>query len=116
MNSCPMNKIRIPMPSLEDASNNKRVEEDRSVTIEAAVVRIMKVYLFTKTNLDQFIYYFIFQARKQLSHQQLTAEVLAQLAFFKPDPKSVKKRIESLIDREYLERDADNANTYKYLA
>lgn len=43
-----MNKIRIPMPSLEDAANNKRVEEDRSVTIEAAVVRIMKVHLFTR--------------------------------------------------------------------
>jgi cullin 1 len=41
--TCPMIKIRIPMPSLEDSSNNKRVEEDRSVAIEAAVVRIMKV-------------------------------------------------------------------------
>lgn len=40
---CPMNKVRIPMPSLEDSANNKRVEEDRSVAIEAAVVRIMKV-------------------------------------------------------------------------
>jgi cullin 4 len=28
----------------------------------------------------------------------------------------LKKRIESLIDREYLERDAANVNTYNYLA
>lgn len=28
----------------------------------------------------------------------------------------IKRRIEALIDREYLERDADNQNTYKYMA
>lgn len=85
------------MAVLDDSHNVKRVEEDRSIAIEAATVRIMK-------------------ARKTLSHQQLLAEVLAQLAFFRPDPKLIKKRIESLIDREYLERDPDNPNTYRYLA
>lgn len=35
---------------------------------------------------------------------------------FKPDPKQIKKRIEDLIAREYLERDANNPNHYKYLA
>ena len=61
-------KFRIPMASLEDGKNSKRIEEDRTVAIEAAVVRIMK-------------------ARLTLQHQQLVAEVLSQLAFFKPDPK-----------------------------
>jgi hypothetical protein len=28
----------------------------------------------------------------------------------------IKKRIEALIDREYLERDTENSNTYRYLA
>ena len=35
---------------------------------------------------------------------------------FKPDPKQIKKRIEDLIAREYLERDSNNNNVYKYLA
>lgn len=85
------------MASLEEMTNVKRVEEDRSIAIEASVVRIMK-------------------ARKTFSHQQLVAEVLSQLAFFRPDPKLIKRRIEALIDREYLERDSENNNTYKYLA
>mmetsp|Transcript_27867 Transcript_27867/g.46836 ORF Transcript_27867/g.46836 Transcript_27867/m.46836 type:complete len:789 (-) Transcript_27867:312-2678(-) len=95
--TCPMRKIRIPMSLLEESHNPKRVEEDRTVAIEAAIVRIMK-------------------ARLTLAHSQLVAEVLSQLSFFRPDPKLIKRRIEALIDREYLERDKDNTNHYKYMA
>jgi len=93
----PMRQLRIPMASLEESHNPKRVEEDRSIAIEAAVVRIMK-------------------ARKTLTHQQLVSEVISQFNIFKPEPKLIKRRIEALIDREYLERDADASNTYRYLA
>ena len=58
--------------------------------IDAAIVRVMKT-------------------RKTLSHKLLVAELLQQLKF--PIKQSdLKKRIESLIDREYLERDGGNAN------
>jgi len=93
----PMRRIRIPMASLDESHNAKRVEEDRSNAIEAAIVRIMK-------------------ARKRMAHHQLVAEVLSQLHFFRPDPRVVKRRIEHLIDREYLERDAEQSSIYKYLA
>jgi len=94
---CPHRKIKIPPPVSEETHNKERVEEDRSIAIEAAIVRIMKM-------------------RKQLSHQQLVSEVLTQLAFFKPNPKLIKQRIEHLIEREYLERDANNSSMYRYLA
>eukprot|EP00544_Gedaniella_sp_CCMP2646_P005671 CAMPEP_0202484896 /NCGR_PEP_ID=MMETSP1361-20130828/3851_1 /ASSEMBLY_ACC=CAM_ASM_000849 /TAXON_ID=210615 /ORGANISM="Staurosira complex sp., Strain CCMP2646" /LENGTH=745 /DNA_ID=CAMNT_0049113657 /DNA_START=28 /DNA_END=2265 /DNA_ORIENTATION=- len=95
--SCNMRKLRIPMASLDATHNARKVEEDRSIAIEAAIVRIMK-------------------ARKTLPHQQLIGEVLTQLAFFKPNPRVIKRRIEGLIEREYLERSADNPNVYNYLA
>ena len=60
----------------------------------AAIVRIMK-------------------ARKVLSHSLLISELFQQLKF-PIKPPDLKKRIESLIDREYLERES-NAS-YRYLA
>lgn len=36
--------------------------------------------------------------------------------FMQPDVKAIKKRIEDLITRDYLERDKENPKLYKYLA
>ena len=64
--------------------------------MDAAIVRIMK-------------------SRKTLSHTLLVSELFGQLKF--PIKMSdLKKRIESLIDREYLERDTQNSNVLNYLA
>ena len=74
-----------------------QVEDDRSHSIEACAVRIMKF-------------------RKTMPHNQLVAEIMSQLQFFQPDLKVIKRRLEHLIDREYLERDPANAQVYRYLA
>ena len=75
-----------------------KVEEDRRHLVEAAIVRIMK-------------------ARKSLGHNELFAEVTRQLSVrFNPSPQFVKKRIESLIEREYLERSQDDHRLYSYVA
>ena len=82
----------------EKADTRQRVEEDRKPQIEAAIVRIMK-------------------ARKTLDHNSVITEVTRQLApRFLPNPAVVKKRIESLIERDFLERDATDRKLYRYLA
>lgn len=77
----------------------KKADDERGLAIDAAVVRIMK-------------------SRKTLSHQQLMTETIDILkARFSPDVSMIKRKIESLIEREYLERGSDAANpSYNYLA
>ncbi|KAL5711512.1 Cullin-1 [Ranunculus cassubicifolius] len=94
-----MRRIRIPLPPVDEKKKViEDVDKDRKYAIDAAIVRIMK-------------------SRKVLGHQQLVMECVEQLSkSFKPDFKVIKKRIEDLIGREFLERDAANPQMYKYLA
>ncbi|GAV72337.1 Cullin domain-containing protein/Cullin_Nedd8 domain-containing protein [Cephalotus follicularis] len=82
----------------ENQETRQRVEEDRKPQIEAAIVRIMK-------------------SRRVLDHNNIVAEVTKQLqSRFLPNPVVIKKRIESLIEREFLERDKVDRKMYRYLA
>ncbi len=52
-----------------------------------------------------------------LDHNTIITEVTRQLqARFLANPQVIKKRIESLIEREFLERDAEDRKLYRYLA
>lgn len=82
----------------ERKETRSKVDEDRKHEIEAAIVRIMK-------------------ARKQMAHSNLVAEVTEQLRTrFMPSPVIIKKRIEALIEREYLARTDMDRKTYTYVA
>jgi len=72
------------------------VSRDRLYLIDAVLVRIMK-------------------ARKTILHQQLIPQVMEQVKV-PAQPADIKKRIESLIEREYMERDSKDRSRYNYLA
>ncbi|KAG0221759.1 Cullin-3, partial [Actinomortierella wolfii] len=83
-------KIQTVASKVENVAEQKdtqqRVEDARKHMAEAAIVRVMK-------------------SRKTLEHNELIAEVITQLqSRFSPSPNMIKKRIEALIEREYLER------------
>ncbi|KAH9730305.1 Cullin-1 [Citrus sinensis] len=94
-----MRRIKIPLPPVDERKKIvEDVDKDRRYAIDAALVRIMK-------------------SRKVLGHQQLVSECVEQLSrMFKPDIKAIKKRMEDLITRDYLERDKENPNMFRYLA
>lgn len=112
--SSKLKRVKIPLVSMKDCISGKNqggeanggaknaipapVEEDRRHLVEASIVRIMK-------------------SRKSLHHNDLIAEVSRQLSVrFVPSPPFIKQRIESLIEREYLERDDHDRRVYKYMA
>ncbi|XP_067649383.1 cullin-2-like [Haliotis asinina] len=74
------------------------VDEDRKMYVQAAIVRIMK-------------------ARKVLKHNLLIQEVISQSrSRFNPSISMIKKCIETLIDKQYLERTANTTDEYSYVA
>ncbi|CAM9354291.1 unnamed protein product [Phaeothamnion confervicola] len=95
--SSKLKRVRVPLVSSAGADGSGdtmglpvAVEEGRRLLVDAAVVRIMKT-------------------RKTLGHNDLIAEVTRQLSSrFVPSPVVVKKRIEALIEREFIERDASD--------
>ena len=94
-------RIRITNITMKETSAERKkthaaVSKDRLYFIDAAVVRIMK-------------------ARKTIDHRGLIGEVMAQLKF-PVTAADIKKRVESLIEREYMERVEGDRSKYKYLA
>jgi len=91
-----INQIQLKETTEEQQATEERVFQDRQYQIDAAIVRIMKM-------------------RKTLTHNLLITELYNQLNF-PVKPADLKKRIESLIDRDYMERDKDTSNQYNYVA
>ncbi|KZP23744.1 Cullin-domain-containing protein [Athelia psychrophila] len=94
-------KISTVVSKVETGGERKetrdRVDEERRHQTEACIVRIMK-------------------DRKHMTHTDLVHEATRQLSSrFHPNPNDIKKRIEGLIDRDYLER-CDDRKSYNYLA
>lgn len=74
------------------------IEEARKQLLNAAIVRIMK-------------------SRQTLLHNELIEELVKQLRNrFEPQMSIIKRRIEDLIDKEYLKRDEDSLQVYHYIA
>ncbi|KAJ3205102.1 Cullin-4 [Entophlyctis luteolus] len=91
-----VNSIQMKETVEENKDTTEKVFSDRQYQVDAAIVRIMKT-------------------RKKLTHTLLIAELFDQLKF-PIKAQDLKKRIESLIDREYLEREGSDSSTYVYLA
>lgn len=74
------------------------IDEDRKLYLQATIVRIMK-------------------ARKVLKHNTLMQEVISQSRTrFSPTVPMIKKAIEALMEKQYLERKGASKDEYTYVA
>lgn len=70
----------------------KQLDQERELALDAMIVRIMK-------------------SRRLLKFNELLTEINKLATLFQPQPKMIRKRIDSLIERDYLKRD----DTDRYL-
>jgi len=83
---------------VQDAQTHQQSQEYRKIVLQAAIVRIMK-------------------ARKTLEHSNVIQETIQQTRkLFNPSVALIKKCIEYLIEKGYLERVSDASHSYRYLA
>ncbi|KAH0167863.1 Cullin-domain-containing protein, partial [Aureobasidium melanogenum] len=91
-----INQVQLKETKEENKETHERVAEDRNFECQAAVVRVMK-------------------ARKTIGHSELIAEVIkATRSRGVLDVKDIKKNIDRLIEKEYMER--EEGNMYSYIA
>lgn len=92
-----INRVQLEETKEEHEKTEEKVLFERTYIVDAAIVRIMK-------------------ARKRLPHSQLISEVSSQLRF-QQKPTDIKKRIDSLLEQEYIKREiVDGTSWYVYLA
>ncbi|KAL1853372.1 hypothetical protein Plec18170_005369 [Paecilomyces lecythidis] len=91
-----INQIQLKETKEENKTTHERVAADRHYETQAAIVRIMK-------------------SRKIITHAELVAEVIkATRSRGVLEPAEIKKNIEKLIEKDYMER--EEGNRYSYLA
>ncbi|EXJ84545.1 hypothetical protein A1O3_05214 [Capronia epimyces CBS 606.96] len=91
-----INQIQLKETKEENKETHERVAADRHYETQAAIVRIMK-------------------SRKKISHNELIVEVIkATMSRGVLDQADIKRNIEKLIEKDYMER--EEGNTYSYVA
>lgn len=74
-----------------------QVDSERVTAIQSCIVRVMK-------------------SNKLMEYQELVKTVEKLMLKFSPSTKAIRREIDDLIKKEYLERDGENFNRLKYLA
>lgn len=91
-----INQVQLKETKEENKETHMRVAEDRNFECQAAIVRVMK-------------------SKKTISHSALVAEVIkATMSRGVLGMADIKKNIDRLIEKDYMERE-DN-NMYSYVA
>lgn len=82
----------------ENIATEKEIDDSRVYATDAAIVRIMK-------------------GTKKMTHEELLVETIRALErSFQLQPKTFKRRVDDLIEREFIKRDDDDSALYHYIS
>lgn len=88
--------MQLKETAQENKETHERVQADRNFECQAAIVRILK-------------------SRKTIGHNELITEVITETRKRGVlQPSDIKKNIDRLIEKEYMER--EDGNMYSYVA
>ncbi|KAI6655075.1 Cullin-4B-like [Oopsacas minuta] len=96
LHSIKINQVQMKESEEENDKTRTKVIYDRNMQMDAGIMRIMKT-------------------RKKLNHSNLLRE-LSEQSNFPIRQADFKKRIENLIEHDYIKRNEDEPNLYEYLA
>jgi len=92
-----LRKFQIPFVTINTENvDSSKIDENRSIQLDACIVRIMK-------------------SRKIIKHNDLIPEIKKQMTLFEPELSMIKKRIGCLIEKEFIERNENDSSMYNYL-
>jgi cullin-4 len=93
-----INQIQLKETPQEQSDTHDAVKRDRQFEIQATIVRIMK-------------------SRKKIRHAELVAQVIEQTKNRGTlEMADIKKNIDKLMDKEYMEREGGTRDVYNYVA
>ncbi|KAJ7081972.1 Cullin family-domain-containing protein [Mycena crocata] len=93
-----INSIQAKVTAEESKQTQTAIDGERSATLDAAIVRIMK-------------------AKKEMLYENLVnATIDAVKGHFTPEVKTIKARIDKLMEQEYVRRDDDKPQMMVYMA
>ena len=93
-----INQIQIKETPQEQTETHESVKRDRQFEVQATIVRIMK-------------------SRKNIRHAELIAQVIEQTKNRGTlDMGDIKKNIDKLIEKDYMEREEGSRDVYNYVA
>jgi len=89
-------KITAAKRPEETSELERDILKEREFIIDSVVIRVMK-------------------SRRVLLYNDIIIETKKLITMFTPDPTMMKKRIESLVEREYLKRDENDHSKFVYV-
>jgi len=93
-----INQIQLKETPQEQSETHEAVKRDRQFEVQATIVRIMK-------------------SRKKIRHAELVAQVIEQTKNRGTlDMADIKKNIDKLIEKDYMEREEGSRDVYNYVA